>query len=245
MSNFKSFIYFFNLISFYKRYFFLIFILVNGITIAYYYKIEKINFTRIVLTANPGSSLQVYDIFLDFENLFRNPDNFKKWKKDNLTIINEVDIIGFELTSDKQVKLKQIYTFENLPTLNRSIGIYFDAANQNFIYETFLYVKFTVKNLNDIYKSRDEAELKLKFLNFTNKNNLDDISMTNYAEIKKDIDNFNLIKHYISAKAPSGLYQQYNSLKKLLVYSFLSSILFSAILLIFLEKNKKNSLSRK
>lgn len=245
MSNFKSFIYFFNLISFYKRYFFLIFILVNGITIAYYYKIEKINFTRIVLTANPGSSLQVSDIFLDFENFFRNPDNFKKWKKDNLTIINEVDIIGFELTSDKKVKLKQIYTFENLPTLNRSIGIYFDAANQNFIYETFLYVKFTVKNLNEIYKSRDEAELKLKFLNFANKNNLDDISMLNISEIKKNIDNFNLIKHYISAKPPSGLYQQYNSLKKLLVYSFLCSILFSAIILIFLEKNKKKSLFRK
>ena len=81
MFNYKSFIYTLNLLSSYKKYIFIIFFLVNGMTIAYYYTIEKINFTKIILTAVPDTRVQVHDIFADFEYLFRDPINYEKWKK--------------------------------------------------------------------------------------------------------------------------------------------------------------------
>jgi hypothetical protein len=245
MSNYKSFIYTLNLLSSYKKYIFIIFFLVNGMTIAYYYTIEKINFTKIILTAVPGNGgVQVHDIFADYEYLFRNPINYEKWKKNNITIIKKNEIVGHELNSDKILKIIPAFSFENLPTQSRSIGIYFNAANPNFVTETFLYAKFTAENLNEIYNLKNQFELDQKKINFL----IDKSSLKN-IELKIIEEYFNLninnkmneeffSKNYIIAKPPSGLYQKYTSLKKLLVYSLLSSVLFSVILLIFFDQKK-------
>ena len=245
MFNYKSFIYTLNLLSSYKKYIFIIFFLVNGMTIAYYYTIEKINFTKIILTAVPDTRVQVHDIFADFEYLFRDPINYEKWKKkNNITIIKKNEIVGHELNSDKILKIITAFSFENLPTQSRSIGIYFNAANPNFVTETFLYAKFTAENLNEIYKLKNQFELDQKKINFL----IDKSSLKN-IELKIIEEYFNLninnkmneeffSKNYIIVKPPSGLYQKYTSLKKLLVYSLLSSVLFTVILLIFFDQKK-------
>ena len=157
-------------------------------TIAYYYTIEKINFTKIILTAVPDPRVQVHDIFADFEYLFRDPINYEKWKKkNNITIIKKNEIVGHELNSDKILKIITAFSFENLPTQSRSIGIYFNAANPNFVTETFLYAKFTAENLNEIYKLKNQFELDQKKINFL----IDKSSLKN-IELKIIEEYFNL-----------------------------------------------------
>lgn len=129
----------------------IVFFLFNGLAFVLYKSIDKNYFTDIRVTSIPNKDLgyESSDIFSLYELLFRNNENFLKWKqnyKDSKLLFD--DISSYSEKNDRIVPNK-VLVFRNATTFNRSIYITISANRDYLIKDFFNYSLFIANILND------------------------------------------------------------------------------------------------